>query len=104
MGCLNHNPGSDGVWASECWGTPLYAECKCSDATIFKIPGFACKNPECPQDNGFLKEIDGVRKEKERLTAAKKKKKKNRLEYLAIFLITPLWSFRNLHYCPLQYY
>merc|ERR1712086_921016 len=27
-----------------------------------------------------------------------------RLEYLAIFLITPLWSFRNLHYCPLQYY
>merc|ERR1712153_189399 len=26
------------------------------------------------------------------------------LEYLAIFLITPLWSFRNLHYCPLQYY
>merc|ERR1712008_554887 len=25
-----------------------------------------------------------------------------RLEYLAIFLITPLWSFRNLHYCPLQ--
>jgi len=46
--CLNHNPGSDGVWASECWGTPLYAECKCSDATIFKIPGFACKNPECP--------------------------------------------------------
>merc|ERR1712021_30088 len=27
-----------------------------------------------------------------------------RLEYLAIFLITPLWSFRNLPYCPLQYY
>merc|ERR1712021_292208 len=27
-----------------------------------------------------------------------------RLKYLAIFLITPLWSFRNLHYCPLQYY
>merc|ERR1712008_43599 len=26
------------------------------------------------------------------------------LEYLAIFLIIPLWSFRNLHYCPLQYY
>merc|ERR1712241_71841 len=26
------------------------------------------------KDNGFLKEIDGVRKEKERLTAAKKKK------------------------------
>ena len=48
--CLNHNPTSDGVWASECWGTPLYAECKCSDGKIFKIPGFVCKNPECPVD------------------------------------------------------
>ena len=28
------------------------------------------------QDNGFLKEIDGVRKEKERLTAAKLQKDK----------------------------
>merc|ERR1712085_137007 len=23
---------------------------------------------------------------------------------LPFFKITPLWSFRNLHYCPLQYY
>merc|ERR1712086_1078528 len=23
---------------------------------------------------------------------------------LPFFLITPLWSFRNLNYCPLQYY
>jgi len=48
--CLNQNPTSDGVWASECWGTPLYAECKCSDGKIFKIPGFVCKNSECPTE------------------------------------------------------
>jgi len=46
--CLNHNPTSDGVWSNQCWGTPLYAECKCSDGKIFNIPGFVCKNPECP--------------------------------------------------------
>merc|ERR1712241_175505 len=31
------------------------------------------------QDNGFILVIDGVRKEKERLTAAKKKKKKKKV-------------------------
>ena len=39
---------ADGVWASECWGKPLYVECKCSDETVFKIPGFTCENSECP--------------------------------------------------------
>merc|ERR1712241_47729 len=39
---------ADGVWASECWGKPLYVECKRSDETVFKIPGFTCENSECP--------------------------------------------------------
>ena len=27
---------------------PLYVECKCSDESTHQIPGFICKNSECP--------------------------------------------------------
>ena len=43
--CLDR---ADGVWTSECWGDPLYVECKCSDESTHQIPGFICKNSECP--------------------------------------------------------
>merc|ERR1740122_219483 len=36
--CLNQNPTSDGVWASECWGSPLYVECKNSECKTLAIP------------------------------------------------------------------
>ena len=42
-------------FSSECWGSPLYAHCKCSDDTVYNVEGFVCKNEECPvDDSGFL--------------------------------------------------
>jgi len=45
--CINK---SVDIWANECWGDPLYVECKCSDESVHKIPGFTCKNSECPPE------------------------------------------------------
>ena len=46
---------SSRIFFSECWGSPLYAHCKCSDDTVYNIEGFVCKNEECPvDDSGFL--------------------------------------------------
>ena len=43
------------IFCSECWGSPLYAHCKCSDDTVYNVEGFVCKNEECPvDDSGFL--------------------------------------------------
>ena len=51
------------------------------------------------QDNGFLKEIDGVRKEKERLTAAKLFSLTSWLLASSLFFSLLSWdliSFQNL--------
>ena len=46
--CLNK---SVDIHVNECWGSPLYVDCKCSDGTKIKIPGFTCKSSECPVDD-----------------------------------------------------
>merc|ERR1711894_133069 len=47
------------------------------------------------QDNGFLLVIDGVRKEKERLTATKKKKKKKKKkDWSSSFILSSLGQLR----------
>ena len=46
---------SGGVALNQCWGTPKYRVCKCSDNTGYKVPGCPCEHPTCPgggtQDN-----------------------------------------------------
>ena len=34
---------------AECWGSPLYACCQCTDGIVIEIPGFACEHPNCGQ-------------------------------------------------------
>ena len=39
---------SGGVKTNQCWGTPKYRYCKCSDASVHVIPGYTCDHPTCP--------------------------------------------------------
>merc|ERR1719182_567120 len=41
---------SGGVSTGQCWGSPTYRFCKCSDASIVVIPGYTCDHPSCPAE------------------------------------------------------
>jgi hypothetical protein len=41
---------SGGVSTGQCWGTPTYRFCKCSDASVVTIPGYTCDHPTCPAE------------------------------------------------------
>ena len=41
---------SGGVTTGQCWGTPTYRFCKCSDASVLTIPGYTCDHPTCPAE------------------------------------------------------
>ena len=43
--CIAH---SNGVSTNQCWGSPRYRLCKCSDATVLTITGYTCDHPTCP--------------------------------------------------------
>ena len=43
---------SGGVALNQCWGTPKYRICKCSDDTRFHVPGCPCEHPSCPSTQG----------------------------------------------------
>ena len=34
----------------QCWGSPRYVQCVCTDGFIHLIPGYECKHPDCPKD------------------------------------------------------
>ena len=34
----------------QCWGSPRYTQCICTDGTIHQLPEFPCEHPECPKD------------------------------------------------------
>ena len=38
---------SGGVSTGQCWGTPTFRFCKCSDASVVVIPGYTCDHPTC---------------------------------------------------------
>jgi len=40
---------SNAVATNQCWGTPRYIHCKCSDGTTHSIPGCECMNSQCPE-------------------------------------------------------
>ena len=41
---------SGGVATNQCWGVPKYRHCKCSDTTIYFVPGYNCEHPSCPAE------------------------------------------------------
>lgn len=43
---------SGGVATNQCWGTPRYIECKCSDGSTHSFAGCDCENGSCPQGGG----------------------------------------------------
>ena len=34
----------------QCWGSPRYTQCICTDRTIHQLPEYPCEHPECPKD------------------------------------------------------
>lgn len=45
--CLQRDGG---VNTNECWGSPAYRYCTCSDNYIHFVPGYTCENSGCPTD------------------------------------------------------
>ena len=39
---------SGGVENNQCWGSPKYRYCICSDNYIYFVPGYTCEHPTCP--------------------------------------------------------
>ena len=40
-----------GVETNQCWGSPAYRYCTCSDNYIYFVPGYTCEHPTCPTAN-----------------------------------------------------
>lgn len=43
---------SGGVNANQCFGSPVYTQCVCSDGSVFEFAGFDCLHSDCPKCGG----------------------------------------------------
>lgn len=41
---------SNGVATNQCWGSPRFRLCRCSDNGILKLSGYDCEHPTCPDE------------------------------------------------------